>query len=167
MADFNGRTAQQVIDSLTDLTLTETQFRADISDSINRVGDNCDRLDRDKIFTLIGDTTGTITVTGGFTEGIGSQVVTIPTEIAANVITTVELADNAVETANILDANVTTAKILDVNVTTPKIADLAVTTGKLATDAVDGTKIADDAIANEHIAADAVQTDSDYEWCSY
>ena len=68
MADFNGRNTQMVIDSLTGLSLTEMQFRADVTDSINRVGNNCDRLDREKTITLGGDLTGT------GTTGVGDSL---------------------------------------------------------------------------------------------
>ena len=75
MADFNGRTAQELITSFTDTTLTELQFRANITDSINRVGDNCDRLDREKTVTLTGDVTGMGTTgTNGFTEGTAGAI---------------------------------------------------------------------------------------------
>ena len=47
------RTAAQIIARFIDTDLTEGEFRTLIMDSINRVGDNCDILIRDKTLSLI------------------------------------------------------------------------------------------------------------------
>ena len=186
MALINGRMPQELITSFTRLTLTEQQFRTNIEDSIMGVSSNCDRLNRDKAFTLSGDAEGTGTVTGGFISGSGAQTVTIPVtlttdsvitdnitalnvtrgKIAGDAIDNSKLADNAVQTENIVDLNVTTgklasdavdnSKLADNAVQTENITDLNVTTGKLAADAVDNSKLADNAVQTENITDDAV-----------
>ena len=155
------RTADEIIARFIDTDLTEGEFRTLIMDSINRVGDNCDILIRNKTFTLSGDAMGTVTLTGGFTEGTGDQTITIPVDIIDNAITTTELANDSVTSAKIVDGTivagdiandaVTNSKLADDAVRTDNIVDLNVTTGKLANDAVTNAKLADDSVQTDQI----------------
>ena len=170
MAGFGpmNRSADQIITDFTDTMLTEGEFRQLITDSINRVGDNCDILIRDKIFELTGDTTGTMTVTGGFTEGAGAQTITIPTEISAMAVGTAELANDSVTSAKIVDGTivagdiangaVTNLKLADDAVTSAKILDGTIVSGDIAANTITDANIAENAVGASELADDAVDT---------
>ena len=161
------RTADEIIARFINTDLTEGEFRTLIMDSINRVGDNCDILIREKTITLGGDLTGTGTTgTSGFVEDPDMdnptpQDITLTAEIVMGAVGTNELADNSVTSMKIVDGTIATidiannavdnTKLANNAVRTENIVDLNVTTGKLANDAVTNAKLADDSVQTDQI----------------
>ena len=131
------RTVDEIIARFINTDLSEGEFRTLIMDSINRVGDNCDILIREKTITLGGDLTGTGTTgTSGFVEDPDMdnptpQDITLTAEIVMGAVGTNELADNSVTSMKIVDGTIATIDI--------------------ANNAVDNTKLANNAVRTENI----------------
>ena len=172
MATFNNRNAASIISSLTNLELTEEMFRTDIEDSVGWVGNNCERIEREKRVVLMGPVTGTGTTgANGFIRDPDldtpdmmnptPQNIELTTTITGGAVGTTQLADDSVTSAKIANGTIVAGDIADNAITTTKILDSNVTEGKLGPASVTTDKIMNGAVTADKLLGQATTLDAD------